>query len=100
MSPLKLRDGHLIDEEKGICWGKKNPYKPCVGDRVSLEGEVTELVDDACLKVEIYGEMFGSTGWKRLLVSRDSLKLLSRSPRKVTRAEVEKLLGGEFELVD
>mgnify|MGYP003554998805 CR=1 FL=1 len=69
------------------------PYKPCVGDRVSVKGHVVDISEEwQTCQVEINGFITA--------FSYPQIALLSRSPRKVTRAEVEKLLGGEFELVD
>ena len=69
------------------------PYKPCVGDRVSVKGHVVGISEEwQTCQVEINGFITA--------FSYPQIALLSSSPRKVTRAEVEKLLGGTFELVD
>ena len=63
-------------------------YKPRVGDRVSLEGEITESNGD-----DIFIRLDGGYGVRMYTQKEHTrLKLLSRKTRTLTRAEAEALL--------
>lgn len=73
-------------------------YQPMIGDRVSLEGEIVEIEPWGNVKINIAETVgwFHPSKFKSI-----SLKLLSRkSPRKITRKEIEEMVGGSFEIVD
>lgn len=80
------------------------PYKPQVGDRVSLEGELLHIdyLPKNSTSFPFCASLFIGEGYRQIIgvKNAESLKLLARARRKVTRADIEKLLGGEFELVD
>ena len=64
----------------------KKEYVPRVGDKVRLEGKISETHDLNFCTVEVQ-EKYG------LVLKASSLTLISRAPRTLTKAEAEKLLS-------
>ncbi len=79
----------------------KEEYVPREGDIVSMQFELRQNPNVSTYMDLVYAEpgYIGSFSMPKEDIARKT-SLLSRSPRKATRAEVEKLLGGEFDLVD
>ncbi len=82
----------------------EEPYKPMVGDVIQLEAVVDLVGQDGSDNTyfSFKGERPGSCLHAASKECMIHVTLLSRPtpPRKVTRAELEKLVGGEFEIVD
>lgn len=68
---------------------KKEPYVPRVGDRVSLEGEVTKVYPGARARIVFKG---ANNGIVMHELEVKNATLLSRAPRTLTKYEAEKLL--------
>lgn len=78
-------------------------YTPQIGDRVSIEGEIIEKrkgAGDVTWLVR-FGPIQCEIDMYQKELEEAKAKLLSRkSPRKITRKEIEEMVGGSFEIVD
>lgn len=91
--------GQMIENEAKA----EQPYLPAVGDRVSLEGEITDLksvIGEEMTYIHIDGGVAGFS----FPISKEMLEhatLLSRkSPRRVTKKEVNEKFGEEVIIED
>jgi len=91
--------GQMIENEVKA----EQPYIPRIGDRVSLEGEVKKI-EGGMIRVGeevLVGFNKPVNNMYTCLISNDSLKLLSRkSPRRVTKEEVNSAFGEEVTIID
>lgn len=74
-------------------------YTPMVGDRVSLEGEIEAVNENGSIRVGL----IKNAGIVWLTEEeKEVIKLICRapSPRKITRKEIEQMVGGSFEIVE
>lgn len=104
LEPSKEAPGYELPSDFHVEFAKKD-YQPMVGDRVSVEGVVTYHNEQGRIVLNFADEV-KEASWAMSFnpeeVAHLNLTLLSRPTpkRKITRKELEKLVGGEFEVVD
>jgi len=77
----------------------ERPYIPRVGDRVSLEGEITSIQPAGGIYIRFKGSLEDNEYLPVSVASKSTL-LSRKSPRRVTKKEIDAAFGETVEIVE